>query len=438
MNAQFPGKLKFLFDPARYKVAYGGRGSGKSWGFARALLILGAKKKTRILCTREVQKSIKDSVHKLLSDQIKALGLERHYQILETQIRGKNGTEIFFSGLSNQTADSIKSFESVNICWVEEAQTVSKKSWDVLRPTIRADESEIWVTFNPDLETDPTYEAFVTNQPADCVTVEMNWHDNPWFTRVLEAERIECLEKQPKDYPTIWEGKCRPAVQGAIYYDEIVTAVSESRIRSVPINPTIPVHRVWDLGYNDLMSIILTQRIASEIAIVGYITGQRRILSDYIAEMKNSPRYSGCMFGTDYLPHDGFATRHQTGRTDADVLRGLGCTVEETPHQTVEQGIRQARLMFPRVYIDAEATQSDNEDMPGLVECLKRYRRHINAQTLTAGAPVHDVHSNGADAFRYLALVADSMPSSLNPHMNHAVFSGTSYLGRAPATSAGY
>ena len=150
INAGFPKKLQFLFDRCRYKVAYGGRGSAKSWSFARALLIIGVDEQLRILCAREIQKSIKQSVHKLLSDQIVELGLENEYEVFETEIRGRNGTYISFSGLSDHTVATIKSFEGCDIVWIEEAQTVSKRSWDILVPTIRKDGSEIWVTFNPD------------------------------------------------------------------------------------------------------------------------------------------------------------------------------------------------------------------------------------------------------------------------------------------------
>ncbi len=409
--------------------------SGKSWSFAQALLILGARSKLRILCTREVQKSIKDSVHKLLSDQIKRLGLSSFYQVLQTEIRGRNGTEILFSGLSDQTADSIKSFEGCDVAWVEEAQTVTKRSWDIFRPTIRKPGSEIWVSYNPELETDATHVMFVKNKPDGAVVVEVNWHDNPWFSPELEKERLECLEKYPKDYDNIWEGKTKPAVAGAIYYDEVTAMETEGRIRTVPRAPHVPVHRIWDLGFNDLMSVILVQRIVSEIAIVGYVTGSRRTLADYIAEFKSDEKFQRWNWGTDYLPHDGFTQRHQTGKSDADVLRGLGCTVEQTPSMTVEQGIRAARLIFPRVYIDKDATQGPDDDHPGLVECLKRYRRHINKQTQTAGAPLHDQYSNGADAFRYLALNADRLPSTM---ANSAVFDDPRFAGRAPATRAGY
>jgi phage terminase large subunit len=165
ITAEFPDKLKFLFTPMRYKVARGGRGSAKSWSVARALLIQGANRPLRILCTREIQKSIQQSVHQLLSDQIKALKLDSFYQVLNNEIRGINGTEFYFSGLSNETSASLKSFEGVDIVWCEEAQNISKQSWDILLPTIRKPDSEIWVTFNPDLETDETYQRFVVNKP---------------------------------------------------------------------------------------------------------------------------------------------------------------------------------------------------------------------------------------------------------------------------------
>jgi len=177
--AQFPKKLEFLFEPSRIKAIYGGRGSGKSWGVARALLIMGANKPLRILCAREVQKSIKQSVHTLLSDQIQALGLGAFYEILEAEIRGQNGTLFSFAGLATNTVESIKSFEGCDIAWVEEAQTVSKRSWDILIPTIRKPASEIWVTFNPDVDTDDTYQRFVVNPPEFAKVVKVNWSDNP-------------------------------------------------------------------------------------------------------------------------------------------------------------------------------------------------------------------------------------------------------------------
>lgn len=148
MSSQFPDWADFLFQPMRYKVAFGGRGSGKSWAFARALLVQGAQQPLRILCSREVQKSIKESVKRLLDDQIQDMGLGGFYQSLETEIRGANGTLIAFAGLASHTVESVKSYEGFDRVWLEEAQTISKKSLDILTPTIRKPGSEIWITFN--------------------------------------------------------------------------------------------------------------------------------------------------------------------------------------------------------------------------------------------------------------------------------------------------
>lgn len=402
VEAWFPAKLRFLFQPARYKVVRGGRGSGKSWGFARALLIEGAKRPLRVLCTREVQKSIAQSVHQLLRDQIAALGLSAFYEVLNTEIRGKNGTQFFFSGLSDMTAESLKSFEGVDVCWVEEAQSVTKNSWDILIPTIRKEGSEIWVSFNPQLESDETFRRFVVNPPPGCVSVEMNYSDNRKFPSVLEAERKHAeATMKPEEYAHIWEGKCKPAVEGAIYFDQMAQA--DKRIGEIPHDGTLKTHCIWDLGFNDSMAIILAQRVASEIRVVHYIEGTQRTLGDYSAELK-ALRLDGqpINWGSAWLPHDGFATRHQSGKSDATVLKALGWEVRRVPQTDVEAGIKRAREIFPRVYFNKTRAER-------LVECLKRYRRHVSQSTGEPGKPVHDEFSHGADAFRYLAMCADDL-----------------------------
>lgn len=405
MSVDFPDRLAFLFKPARYKCAYGGRGSGKSWGFARALLLEGAQKTIRVLCTREVQKSLADSVHKLLSDQIEAMGLSGFYEVQQNVIRGKNGTEFTFAGLQQHTVDSIKSYEGVDRVWVEEAHAVSKKSWDVLLPTIRKPGSEVWVTFNPQLESDETYKRFVTSPPPDCVAVLMNYTENPWFPQVLENERRHAqATMKPEEYGHIWEGKCMPAVQGAIYFDEVADAEAKGRIRDVPVDPLLKTHAVWDLGWNDSMSIILVQRSASELRIVDYIEGSHRTLADYAADLKAMP----LNWGNDYLPHDGFTKDFKTGKSAQEILQALqrkpvgDVQNPGVPRMDIEQGIRATRMVFSRCYFDKNKTGR-------LIECLKRYRRHINQQTNEPGQPLHDEYSHGADAFRYLALVADQL-----------------------------
>lgn len=396
LRSQFPEKLEGIFDPHRYKVIYGGRGGGRSWGVARYLLIEGGKEPHRFLCTREVQKSIKDSVHRLLQDQISVLGMDHFYEVLDTEIRGLNGTVFVFSGLSDQTAESIKSYEGVTKAWCEEAQSISKKSWRMLIPTIRAEGSEILVTFNPELDTDETYQRFIVNTPPDAWLCELNWRDNPWFPEVLEQERLHCKETEPDEYDNIWEGKCRPAVEGAIYAREIAEALSDQRIVRVPYDPRLKVHTIWDLGWNDSMAIILVQKVRSELRIIEYIEDSHKTLDWYAAEL-NSKRYN---WGTDWLPHDGDVKEFRTGKSAKQILQRFNRKVRITPKIGVEDGIKMARMTFGQCFFDKVNAEK-------LVECLKRYRRSVHSKTEEPMKPVHDSFSHGADAFRYLAVVAD-------------------------------
>ena len=400
INAQFPPALAFLFKPSRYKVARGGRGSGKSWGFARALILRCLQQKTRVLCTREIQKSIQQSVHQLICDQIEALGLSAAFEIVQSEIRGPHGSCFYFSGLSDITADTLKSFEGVDVCWCEEAQSISNKSWKTLIPTIRKEGSEIWVTYNPELESDPTHERFVLHPPPDCVSVLMNYTDNPYFPAVLEAERLHAQKTmKPEDYRHTWLGECKPAVEGAIYFDAMSAAINAGRIREVPHDCSLKTHVVFDLGMADSMTLILVQKVASEIRVIHYIEGNQRILADYSAELKGLRLDDQPMnWGSVYLPHDGFHVKHQTGKDDATIMRGLGWDVTAVPNVSVNSGIDRAREVFARVYFNKGRTER-------LVECLKRYRWNISQKTGEAQHPLHDEFSHGADAFRYLALV---------------------------------
>jgi phage terminase large subunit len=397
-KAYFPEKLGFLFAPARTKVAHGGRGSAKSWSFARALLILGAQKKLRILCTREVQKSIRDSVHKLLTDQIQALDLGYFYTVLQSEIRGINETSFIFAGLADHTVESIKSYEGVDIVWVEEAQVVSKASWDILIPTIRSPNSEIWVSLNPMLDTDETWTRFIVNPPPGAVVAQVNYTDNPWFPEVLEAERIHCKQADPKNYANIWEGVPKAAVDGAIYGDEVIELQAENRITQVPYDPAFKVHVVFDLGWNDKMAIGLVQRHLSSLRVIEYIEDSHKTLDFYSSVLKDR-RYN---WGTLFLPHDGAQKDFKYGKSAEEILRALGWTVQIVPMAGIEQGIRIGRQTLKRTYFDKGKTER-------LIECLKRYRRGIPTTTGEPATPVHDEFSHGADMWRYLATSAERM-----------------------------
>lgn len=399
LSLQTPSKLGFLYEPHRYKVAYGGRGGAKSWAFADALLAQGVAETLRIGCFREIQKSIKDSVHKLLGDRIAKHGLGHLYDVQQTVIKGTNGTEILFAGLQDHTVDSIKSFEGLDRAWVEEAQSVSKRSWDILIPTIRKDGSEIWVSMNPELDTDESYTRFVTSPPPDCVSRQINWADNPWFPKVLEAERLHAKATMPvADYENIWEGKCKPAVTGAIYAAEIGEAVDKGRICDVAYDPSLKVHVVFDLGWNDAMSIILCQRHLSTLRVIEYLEDTHKTLDWWSGELKKKNHN----WGTLYLPHDGANGDFKTGKSAKQIMDEHGWETAIVPKQPVETGIRQARMAFPQTYFDKAKAKR-------LIECLKRYRRHVPTSTGEAAQPVHDEWSHGADAFRYMAAVADKM-----------------------------
>lgn len=400
INAEFPQKLQPLFRPAPYKEVRGGRGGGKSWGVARALLILGLQKPIRVLCTRETQKSIRDSVHKLLVDQIARLGLAAYYGIQQVQITGTNGTEFVFAGLSDQTAASIKSFEGADIVWVEEAQVVTDISWTILIPTIRKEGSEIWLTWNPELDNDPTWTRFVESPPKGTVHIEINWRDNPWFTDSMNEKRLhDQATLKPYEYEWIWEGKCKPAITGAIYADEMAEMFAQGRVMDVPADRFLPIYAVFDLGWNDKTSIIICQRAISSLRVIDYLEDDHKTLDWYSGQL----RLKDYAISELFLPHDG-AHDHLTGQSAQRTLEDLKWFVSILPNQAVEDGIRAMRMAFKSLYIDRRCTR--------LIDCLKRYRRTIPATTGEPSKPMHDEYSHGADAARYMALAAPQMDRS--------------------------
>jgi phage terminase large subunit len=407
LNVQMPEWAGGLFEPHRYKVIHGGRGSGKSWAVARALLTLAVSRPLRILCTREVQDSIRDSVHRLLSDQIQALGLGAHYEVTRDEIRGRNGSLFVFSGLAQQTVESIKSFEGIDIAWCEEAQSISKRSWDVLLPTIRKPGSEVWMTLNPQLETDETFSRFVNDPPPNALVKQVNWRQNPWFNEVLDHERQETKRKDPDNYENIWEGAPVRVAEGAIYRHEVDELYTNGRVRTVPHDPMLKVHTVWDLGWNDAMSIGMFQRSASALMCIGYIEDSHHTVDWYVRELEKNKEFR---WGTDFIPHDGRSKDHNSGRSTEDILRALGRRPEVLPALSVEEGIKAARLTFPRLYVDDTKCQR-------LLECLKRYKRIVN-KLGEPMAPLHDEYSHGADMFRYAAVSANMM-TNYEPEPTH-------------------
>lgn len=401
--AQFPEKFQPLFEPHPYKVLYGGRDGAKSWSIARALLLIGANPSIlwpgrtdgiRILCARETMDSIRESVHQLLTDQIVNLGLEKFYTPLQSEIRGKNGTEFVFAGLRKQTVSSIKSYEAIDICWIEEASVVSRRSLTILLPTIRKPGSEIWYSLNPDLETDAVYQDFILNPPKGSFVCKTTFRDNHWLSKESQ-EKIDTLrERDPDTYHHVYEGGTRSTVEGAIYKQELQQAEKSGRIREVPYDTARPVDTFWDLGYADRVSIWAAQRTPFEVKVIRYFEGDHQAIDYYLREIQSW----GYVLGTCYLPWDGGTRNLGTGKSIEELMRAKGFKTRVNRQLSIADGINAVRTLFPQLYFDhkncADGLQYLRRYQWGPATALGQQRRE----------PLHDDASHPADALRTLAV----------------------------------
>jgi phage terminase large subunit len=208
--------LFILTQEARYKILYGGRGALKSHTFARAAIIQSLDSKKRILCTRDYQNSIADSVHKLLEDLIWHYKLQNYFDVTKTGITNYLGSEFIFKGLERSIRE-IKSLEAIDICWIEEAAKTSAKSWDILIPTIRKEKSEIWASFNPDENKDYTYQNFIVKKKQDSIVKKTYYYDNPWLTEPLRKEAQDDKINNLERYNHVWLGNCKKRNDAQIF-----------------------------------------------------------------------------------------------------------------------------------------------------------------------------------------------------------------------------
>ena len=263
LKLEIPPAYGFLFKPSRYKITYGGRGSAKSWSIARALIALAYTRKVRILCVREFQSSIADSVLRLLADQIEALGLLPWFDIQQKTIVCRlTGSEFLFKGLRHNVQE-IKSTEGVDYCWVEEAQSVSADSWLVLIPTIRRDGSEIWVSFNPYERADPTYQRFVVTANPAAQVVKTSWKDNPALSDALDAERRYMLATDPDAYEWVWGGEVRTISDAVIFKGKVSVETFET-----PIDARFFHGADW--GFSQDPTVLVRSFITDETLYIDY------------------------------------------------------------------------------------------------------------------------------------------------------------------------
>lgn len=395
----FPEKMQFLFQPARYKVAYGGRLGLKSWSFARALLIDGLTGRERILCVREMQKSMEESVHKLLADQISLMQMNYLYEVQQAHILGRErakGTSFSFEGIW-RNVNKIKSYEGITKCWGEEAAKMTKASWNILEPTIRVEGSEIWLSLNPEMDEDFIYQYFILNEPPPgTLRVKTSYRDNRWLSASSLASIIHLRETDYDEYLHVYEGHTKQVLDGAIFAQELRACVEEERICHVPYDRGAPVDVIFDLGRNDFTAMWFVQRIGFEFHIIDFYQNHLHHIDHYLKLMQDK----GYLYGLIFLPHDAKAK-----------LLGSRLTIQEqigakysnqtriVPKQNVQDQINAARTVFPRCYFDASLTQEG-------LRVLRKWSYKIDPVTRRfSQTPEHDGY-DAAAAFCYFAIAS--------------------------------
>ena len=402
IEIEIPPKLLDVFDGvADVRGAYGGRGSGKTRTFAlmtaiRAHMWDMAGRTGMILCGRQFQNSLEDSSLEEIKAAIREQSwLEPWFDIGERYVRTKSGRIHYsFTGL-DRSIDSIKSKSRILLCWVDEAEPVTEEAWIKLIPTLREEDSELWVTWNPESKRSPTHRRFRESRPDPRVKIaQINWRDNPWFPQVLERTRQRDLRDRPEQYDHVWEGGYREIFEGAYYADQIAQCASDGRITDVEPDPILPVHTVWDLGIGDSTAIWFFQVAGKEIRIVDHYEAHSQGLPHYADVIKRR----GYKAGDDWVPHDARVRELGTGRTRVETMRGLGLNPRLVPNHKVEDGINATRETLPFCWFDRIRCDYG-------LDALRQYRAEkVEDKGVFRDKPLHDWTSHTADAMRYLAM----------------------------------
>ena len=401
IRVEVPRKLKPLLYPKRYKGAYGGRGGAKSHFFAEQIILKCYAKQTRVVCIREVQNSIRDSVRQLLIDKIMKLGLDRWFEILESEIRGINGSMIVFKGMQSYNASNIKSLEGYDIAWVEEAQTLSQHSLDLLRPTLRKDGSELWFSWNPRFKTDPVDKFFRKNPPPDAISVMINWKDNPWFPEVLRKEMEHDFEVDQDKAEHIWNGAYGSG-QGAILARWVNEADRQGRItEGIVYDPQGgPVEVSCDLGFRDTASFWYWQRMLGGYQLLKYDGDTGLDVGDWIPRIKGILLDIGVRSAKNvriWLPHDARAKTFQSKETVIErFIKAFGaenCAV--VPQSKKQDQISAARTVIQRCAFNRTECEAG---LDGLTAWEFEYNEENG---VFSREPLHNWASHPADAFAY-------------------------------------
>jgi len=397
-----------LLQPSRYKGAWGGRGSGKSHFFAGLMVedhlrIPGL----RSVCIREVQKTLKESAKRLIEDKIAEYGLiNQGFRILNDRIETPGGGIIIFVGMADHNAESIKSLEGFGRAWIEEAQTLTKRSLQLLRPTIRAKDSELWFSWNPSRKNDAVDELLRGDElPTNSIIVKVNHSDNPWFPDELEQERQDDERVRPDSYDHVWNGGYITAQDGAYFAKVINKAKQEGRISFVARDPLMTVYAFWDIGGTgakaDACSIWMVQFIGQKINVLNYYEAQGQELSTHVAWLRDNDYEKAKMF----LPHDGVKHDAVFRVSYESALMQAGFFVEILPNAgagAVNQRIEAVRRVFARIWMDFIKCE-------GGLEALGWYHEKKDEHRDIGLGPNHDWSSHAADSFGALCLEAEKV-----------------------------
>jgi len=394
-----------LLAPARYKGAYGGRSSGKSHFFAEHLVEDSLVERGLFsVCLREVQKDLKHSSKRLIEGKLARLGLGEAdgFKVFKENISTPGDGLIIFQGMSDHTAESIKSLEGVKRAWFDEAQAASKRSLELLRPTIRAEGSELWFSWNPRRKNDPI-DLLLRGEkpPTGAVVVKANWRDNPWLTPEIERERLDCLDGPDADnYGHIWEGEYATAVSGAYYAKSLAAAKAAGRIGRVAADPLMTIRAIWDIGGTgakaDACAIWICQFVGREIRVLDYYEAQGQELAAHIAWLRDNG-YGNALC---VLPHDG-ATHDRVFNVSYDsALRQAGFKTLVVPNQgpgAAMLRVEATRRLFPSIWFNADTTALG-------IETLSGYAPKFDVKRGIDLGPNHDEFSHGSDAFGLMAI----------------------------------
>jgi phage terminase large subunit len=401
-----------LCAPARYKGAWGGRGSGKSHFFAELLIEDCLEEKGLLaVCIREIQKSLKHSAKRLIERRLASAGLgqEDGFRFFREVIQTPGDGLITFQGMQDHNAETIKSLEGFSRAWVEEAQCLSARSLELLRPTIRMADSELWFSWNPRLKTDPVDRMLRAPElPSEAKVVRANWMDNPWFPAELDLEREDCLRLNPDQYSHIWEGDYVTVSEGAYYAKALSEARSSGRIGHVAFDPLMQVRLFFDIGgagaRADACAIWPAQFVGREIRVRDYYEAQGQPLAAHVTWLR-AAGYAPDR-ASIWLPHDGATSDRIYAVSYESALRDAGYAVTVVPNKgagAAAARIEAGRRLFPSIWFD-EATTEAGRGALGWYHEKKDEARGIGL------GPRHDWSSHGADAFG-LMCVAYEAPS---------------------------